>query len=186
MAYSIPWDEAGPSGATTPADTIDTELQNLKISIRERIESIICDWSDDSVDPKVLCPSDSVSDVLGTAFTYISHNSDTGTDIEVTSTAGPLYLRVGGTTDTNSDLSVDFTKINAGIYLLAEWTLFSGRGFKVDLGQYDSRAPLYVHSYNETGEVVRMHIVKEGGDGTVAGDFISMSLIMVKNKPVAP
>lgn len=54
MAYSIAWAEGSPPGGSTPADTIDTELQNLKISIRERLEQIIPDWADDDVDPKTL------------------------------------------------------------------------------------------------------------------------------------
>lgn len=52
MAYTVPWDEGSPIGASTPANTIDTELQNLKISMRERLEDLINDWANDLVDPK--------------------------------------------------------------------------------------------------------------------------------------
>ena len=53
MVYTVPWTEGAPVGAATPADTIDTELQNLKISIRERLEDLIDDWTVDGTDPKV-------------------------------------------------------------------------------------------------------------------------------------
>ncbi len=53
MAYGVPWTEGAPVGASTPADTIDTELQNLKISIRERLEDLIDEWTVDGTDPKV-------------------------------------------------------------------------------------------------------------------------------------
>lgn len=54
MAYQIDWDENSPDGATTLASTIDSELQDLKTSIRERLEDIIDDWQDDGTDPKLL------------------------------------------------------------------------------------------------------------------------------------
>lgn len=54
MPYSIPWDETEPIGATTPAASLDTELQELKISIRERMNDLIGagNWEDDGVEPK--------------------------------------------------------------------------------------------------------------------------------------
>ena len=56
MAYGVAWNEAAPIGATTPAADIDTELQNLKISIRERMDNLIGsgNWANDAVDPKVV------------------------------------------------------------------------------------------------------------------------------------
>ena len=53
MVYSIAWNEASPAGGSTNANTLDTELQNLKISIRERMEDMFPDWSTDGTDPKV-------------------------------------------------------------------------------------------------------------------------------------
>jgi len=52
MAYSIAWDETSPDGSTTPANQIDTELQNIKVSVRERLEDVFPDWDNDAVDPK--------------------------------------------------------------------------------------------------------------------------------------
>lgn len=181
MAFGIPWDEAAPSGATTPADTIDTELQNLKISIRERIEAVICDWADDSVDPKVLCGPD-VSDVLETSFTYIEHRTDTGTDVAVRSVAGPVFLNVSGTTNSNSQLDIDFTQINGGIYLLGEWSYFTEKFFGSS-----GTVPLYVETSAEAGEVLLLKLVKEGGDGGWENQFVTGNLIMVNdNPPVTP
>jgi len=54
MAYVIPWDEASPDGAITPAADIDVELQDLKTSVAERLEQVIPGWRDDLVDPKVI------------------------------------------------------------------------------------------------------------------------------------
>ncbi len=181
MAYGIPWDEAGPSGATTPADTIDTELQNLKISIRERIEDVICDWADDSVNPKVLCPSDSVSDVLETSFTFIHHNADTGTDIAVRTTSAPVYFTFSGTTNSASQFDVDFSQINGGIYKLAEWSLMTEKFFGSPLTE-----TLYVQHFDEVGEVMRLHLVKEGGDGEYNNGLVTGFVIMVKKSPATP
>lgn len=57
MAYNVAWDESLPDGDITAADDLDTELQNLKTSLRERLEQVIPDFGDDLVDPKVLIKS---------------------------------------------------------------------------------------------------------------------------------
>ena len=57
MAYSISWDESSPAGASTQAATIDTELQQLKQSIRERMNDILDSstaWETDADNPKLL------------------------------------------------------------------------------------------------------------------------------------
>lgn len=56
MAYGVNWDEATPVGATTSASDIDAEFQNLKISIRERMDDLIGtgNWANDSEQPKTL------------------------------------------------------------------------------------------------------------------------------------
>lgn len=54
MAWSVNWDETSPDGDTVLASAIDTELQNLKVSVRERLEEFIDDWEDNGVEPKVL------------------------------------------------------------------------------------------------------------------------------------
>lgn len=51
MVYSRAWDEAAPAGSVD-ANTIDTEIQNVKEDVRERMNNIVRDWDDDSVDPK--------------------------------------------------------------------------------------------------------------------------------------
>jgi hypothetical protein len=52
MAYTVAWNESEPDG-TEAANTLETELQNIKISLRERLEDFFPDWSDDGVDPKL-------------------------------------------------------------------------------------------------------------------------------------
>jgi len=55
MAYAIAWNEAAPVGSSVNASTIDTELQNLKKSIRERMNNILSNaWETDASDPKTL------------------------------------------------------------------------------------------------------------------------------------
>ena len=57
MAYSVAWNEAAPIGATVTAATLDTELQNLKKSVRERLNDILSgttSWETDATDPKKL------------------------------------------------------------------------------------------------------------------------------------
>jgi hypothetical protein len=55
MAYSIAWNEATPVGASTNVSDVDAELQNLKISIRERMNNVMSTaWETDASDPKTL------------------------------------------------------------------------------------------------------------------------------------
>jgi len=54
MAYSVSWDEGVPVGATTPAADIDTEIQKVKTSMRERLEQVMPDFDSDVLDPKLL------------------------------------------------------------------------------------------------------------------------------------
>jgi hypothetical protein len=63
MVYSVAWDEASPPGASTNANTIDTEFQELKESIRERMNDILdptTPWEDDLADPKLIDQSSTV------------------------------------------------------------------------------------------------------------------------------
>ena len=55
MAYNQAWDENAPDGATTKANTIDTVIQDLKKSIRERMADLLHDdtsWETDADEPK--------------------------------------------------------------------------------------------------------------------------------------
>lgn len=53
MTYSVEWDETEPDGSIVLAADLDTELKNLKISIRERLEDFFPGWDDDDEDPKI-------------------------------------------------------------------------------------------------------------------------------------
>ncbi len=54
MVYIIPWDESDPDGSIVAASDIDAELQQLKLSLRERLEQVIPGFGDDGVDPKII------------------------------------------------------------------------------------------------------------------------------------
>lgn len=49
MPYTRAWDETAPAGNTTPANTLDTVLQNLKVDLRERLNVVFQDFSLDPV-----------------------------------------------------------------------------------------------------------------------------------------
>lgn len=70
MVYSVAWNEASPVGATTPAADIDTEFQNFKISIRERMNDLVGagNWEDDGVEPKTLAGAPT----MVRAFSFLS------------------------------------------------------------------------------------------------------------------
>ena len=82
MAYSIAWNEASPAGASTAASTIDTELQNLKTSVKERMNDILDSstlWETDAHNPKLL----DLTAIAGTpkvarVFTGAAFNLPTG------------------------------------------------------------------------------------------------------------
>lgn len=163
MAYSIPWDEADPPGATTPADTIDTELQELKVSIRERIEDVIPDWSNDAVDPKTIST---------TTSSYSVYNADTGVEASNSVDKEVLFLLVTGTTDASGNLQIDFTNLT-GSLTNTDWSLFGS--FVVDKNVViDSSVNL---GSNITGYVVRNRI-----DGSALPSFLvgGAQLILLK------
>ena len=54
MAYSKGWDASAPDGAITPAADIDTEIQDTKVAVGERLVQVIPEWADDLKDPKKL------------------------------------------------------------------------------------------------------------------------------------
>lgn len=113
MAYSIAWNEAAPIGGSTSASTIDTELQNLKISVRERLEDAFPTWSTDGTDPKTLAilalefdrvqvkeassfeiPHNSATEIDFSAVVYESNASlwDVGTPTDIVIQTSGLYL----------------------------------------------------------------------------------------------
>jgi len=59
MAYAIAWNESNPVGASTAMSDVDAELQNLKKSIRERMNDILENaWETDASNPKLLIEYD--------------------------------------------------------------------------------------------------------------------------------
>ena len=76
MAYSIAWNESSPAGSSTNANTLDTELQDQKKAVRERMNDILHSstaWETDAHDPKLL----DRAAIAGTpSVAQVTHNSD--------------------------------------------------------------------------------------------------------------
>lgn len=113
MAYGVNWDEASPVGATTAAADIDTEFQNLKISIRERMDNLVGsgNWTNDAVDPKKVQLS---------ALTLSYVNAKLSSSFSLTTVASQLLtwtelLNVGGDVTVSGDT---ITLDTAGTYLV--------------------------------------------------------------------
>lgn len=79
MAYNIPWDESAPDGSITAAADIDVIIQQLKESIRERLEDVIPDWANDGVDPKTI----PLASIIG-VDSYIVFNADSYASLPAT------------------------------------------------------------------------------------------------------
>ena len=55
MAYAIAWNESNPVGASTAMSDVDAEIQNLKKSVRERMNDVLSNaWETDASNPKTL------------------------------------------------------------------------------------------------------------------------------------
>lgn len=69
MAYTQVWDNSTPDGAIVQAATLDTEIQNLKKAITERMNDLVgaTNWETDAVDPKLIQPAsiDSAAFIYG-------------------------------------------------------------------------------------------------------------------------
>ena len=83
MAYTKTWDESQPDGSEN-ANTIDTEIQDVKFSMRERLEDLFPRWSDDSEDPKTfdrarvkLSGNQSITTATFTALSWGTEDYDT-------------------------------------------------------------------------------------------------------------
>lgn len=129
-AYSVAWNEATPAGSSTNASTIDTELQNLKTSIRERMNNILHssgDWGTDSEEPKLV----DIAALAGTPVVAVLYHS-ASQNITTTSTVNILWdsetLDTGGLHDTGSNTE-DFKIVTAGYYrIVAMIAVTAGAG----------------------------------------------------------
>ena len=128
MAYTVAWNEASPAGSSTNANTIDTEFQNLKVSIRERMNDILHstgDWGTDGEQPKVLnlaaaLGGPNVAQLIGTpevAVVYAAgaQVATTGSTITLLWSSETLDTTGLHSTSTNTGR---FTIITAGYYRL--------------------------------------------------------------------
>lgn len=118
-AYSVAWNEDAPVGSTTDASTIDTEIQNLKTSIRERMNNILHstgDWGTDGEEPKLV----DIAALAGTPVVASVYSSgaltlETGVALNLLWNSEALDTATLHSTSTNTDR---FTIITAGYYRL--------------------------------------------------------------------
>lgn len=95
MAYAVAWNEAAPVGSSTSADTLDTELQNLKKSIRERMNDILGNvWETDANDPKA------IDYPLGIAIHWSIGHIDRGSSTSWDASGGDRAIHPSATTTT--------------------------------------------------------------------------------------
>ena len=107
MAYTDSWNESLPDGSED-SGTLDTIIQGLKRSIRERLEDFFPDWDDDGVDPKVplvdrasvsLSADETITTGLITAIPWDTEDVDTnelvdiaGSPTRITMTRAGFYI----------------------------------------------------------------------------------------------
>jgi hypothetical protein len=96
MAYTRSWDETKPNGATTAANTLDTEIHHARVDLRERITALFAmssaDFSADPVVPRAIALTHGTitTDVNTISATVTWNNAAvtfTALEIDVTSTA---------------------------------------------------------------------------------------------------
>lgn len=114
-AYSIAWNESSPAGASTNASTLDTELQDLKKSVRERMNNL-CEnvWETDGNDPKTLA----VSAIAGTpdlAVVYASGNLTVTSGVTLTVLWNTETIDTGALHSTSTNTG-RFTIVTAAYY----------------------------------------------------------------------
>ena len=82
MAYAEVWDNSAPDGSVVVANTLDTEIQDLKKAITERMNDLVGagNWENDLVDPKLIQQSaiDPSTFVWGTYQRFIGDYVVTG------------------------------------------------------------------------------------------------------------
>lgn len=111
MVYNISWDESQPDGSEN-ANTIDTEIQELKESIRERMNDILSNaWETDGDDPKTLNLNPARASLSLTAAETISNASATGVNWDTED------VDQGGLVDLGTQ-ATRITIVEAGFYHL--------------------------------------------------------------------
>lgn len=102
MAFTNPWDETVPQGSDA-ANEIEKFIQNVKIDVRERIETVLPGWTDDLEDPKVfpgwlLRKTDTVllAAVTNQKVSWTTEDRDTDGFITVPSSVVTIPAGLGG------------------------------------------------------------------------------------------
>ena len=125
MAYSKSWDETQPDGSEA-ANTIDSEIQDHKIAVRERMNDILSNaWETDASDPKLLDGSafaaGGVTYAARASERVVLHLSANETITTATSTEIPWDTETvdeGGLADVGGANPTRITIVNTGFYLV--------------------------------------------------------------------
>ena len=129
MAYSISWDESSPAGASTQAATIDTEIQQLKQSVRERMNDILDSstaWETDADNPKLLDGAAIVKEVPSCARVYPSGSTSL--------TNGVTILIPWDTENFDTDSYHDNSTNNSRLTIPSDGYYRLGASFRINSG----------------------------------------------------
>ncbi len=123
MAFSVAWDESSPPGST-PADTIDTEIQDDKTAVRERIETLFPGWTDDGEDPKIipawLLRKTDTESLIDVALLPVDWNvEDRDTDSFITVTSDTVIIPAGQNGLYLLDIAIAWTPSAVGVRILS-------------------------------------------------------------------
>lgn len=120
MVYSISWDETTPDGSEN-ANTIDTEIRQLKEAISERIVQVIPDWDNDGVDPKLLAVLDVRARISRSSAQVIPNATLTSIDFVTED------VDVGEMSDLGTDDSILTIPVGeGGLYLIGGYVHLAG------------------------------------------------------------
>lgn len=121
MPFSVPWDETQPPG-TAPANTLDTIIQQLKRDIRERMNTLISDWTTDPLTgvPRCLVRLATNQSLPNGAPTAISF-----TDADINYPGNALW---SATAPTRITIPTSAKPTDSGPWLIGGCVLFDSQG----------------------------------------------------------
>ena len=181
MAYAIAWNEATPVGASVNASTIDTELQNLKKSIRERMNDVLAggsggtDWETDATNPKRLLLGQPRVRVGKSADQAIANSTSTVVSWNQES------FDVGGLHDNSTNNSrLTIPADEAGVYMVGvsiPWDASTTGYRQADLKKNGTTAELSIVATNTTGAVFTVQSIVYPLQTLVATDYLEIEVV---------
>ncbi len=190
MAYNVAWNEATPVGSSVNANTLDTELQELKESVRERMDDLLdstTDWNNDAHEPKLLNLASAlggpdVGELIGTpsvARVYASGDQTIAT-ASATDLEFDLETLDTGSYHDNVTNNERFTITDAGYYRIRGQILYTSGGSAglVLLTIQKNGSNISNTSSNPAsgeGETLAMEVI----DLAAAADYYNLTLLQV-------